>query len=211
MKKTLFLGTALAMLVLLSTSSTFAMTLGFSPSYQEVLVGTPVDVDLVISGLGDYREPSLGVFDLDITYDPTIIGFASYALGPYLGDILLGEAMDLSLGQISPGLVNVYQLSLLYANETVDPFYPPGFPPYLDDSQPSTFTLATLTFDTLDVGTSPLNISRHVLGDAISGAQLPDVVEAGSISAVPEPATMLLFASGLCVIGYLRRKRPLRL
>lgn len=197
MKKGLLLSIALAGLLLFSTTTSQAgillPTIGFDPASQVVPVGDTVDVDLFISGLGDYAAPSLSTFDLDITYDPTILAFDHYLLGPYLGDISNGEALDWSWGETIPGSVNICELSLLFEWE-------------LDALQPSSFTLATLTFDTLAVGTSSLDIGINALGDAWGGPLTADV-QSGSVAPVPEPATLLLLGSGVAGIFGLGRKR----
>ena len=205
MKKLIILLVAFLMLVFCNATVSQAVTLSFDPLSQEVLMGDPANVDLVISGLGDGVAPSLGVFDLDIGYDPTILGFTGYALGPYLGDISLGEALDWSLGEYSSGVINIYELSLLDANSTSGPS---NIPPYLDDIQPSSFTLATLTFDTLALGTSPLDITINPwgLGDAY-GDPLTAELYSGSINVVPEPTTLFLLGSGLAGLGYLRKRK----
>jgi len=192
MKKALFLALLLGFVVFFSLSA-LAITIGFEPASQIVPVGELVSVDLVISGLGDYSEPSLGSFDLNITYDTAILDFTGYTLGSYLGDISLWEAVDDSWGETTPGTINLAEVSLLSVSE-------------LDALQPSSFPLATLTFDTLTIGTSSLDISITALADAY-GDPLSADVQSGNISSVPAPATFILIGFGLGGIGILRRKK----
>lgn len=205
MKKIFKLFLFLGFLILFNISSVQAVTISFDPVAQTVPVGTSVDVDVVISGLGDYMPDSLGVFDLDVTFDTTILSFTGYQLGPYLGDTTFGEALDLSWGEFIPGVVNVAELSFLESDAFTCIFC---IPPYLDDLQPSSFTLATLTFDTLALGTSPLELSIWSLGDSWGDPLVADVINGsiGSIAAVPEPATFLLLGSGLFGLGLMRQK-----
>ena len=66
MKKYLFLGAVLGAFLLFFANPSNAILIEFDPASQGVPVGNPVDVDLTISGLGDFAPPSLGAFDLDI-------------------------------------------------------------------------------------------------------------------------------------------------
>jgi len=195
-KKALFLAVVLGFVVFFSISA-LAITIGFEPVSQEVGVGDPASVNLVISGLGDYSEPSLGAFDLDIHFDPTILAFDSATFGdPVLGDQL--DIWGLGLNPMgasitSPGVLDIWEVSLDTADD-------------LNNFQAGSFTLATLTFSTLTVGTSPLEIIINSLGDAY-GNPLSLDVQSGNISPVPEPATFILIGFGLGGIGILRRKR----
>jgi hypothetical protein len=171
-----------------------AILIGFDPISQTIPVGDPVDVALVISGLGVGDAPSLSIFDVDISFDSAILAFNDVEFG----DPLIGDQLDLlAIGSLtgvnsSLGSVNLFELSF-------DPAT------ILDTLQADSFTLATLTFDTLVVGTSSLDISVNALGDAI-GAPLSADLQSGSISPVPEPATILLLASGMAGLGVFSRK-----
>lgn len=189
-----FLLRGVAAVLLLAGTTAHAISLGFSPSSQVAPVGSSVDVDLVISGLGDFMPDSLGVFDLDVLYDPAILGLTNVAFG----DPGLGDQLDLfGFGSFSgvggaPGAVNIFEISF-------------DFPADLDALQPGSFTLARLSFDVLANGTSPLDLANVILGDAF-GAPLAADVDPGSVTGVPEPGTITLFLMGGLALGFAVRR-----
>jgi hypothetical protein len=177
-----------------------AISIDVVPSTQTVDLGDVVSVALTISGLGDLTAPSLGTFDLDLSFDTGILGF----VGATFGDPTLGDQLDLfglgSLTAATPGAggVNLFQLSL----DTIED---------LDTLQAGAFTLATLTFNTVGAGTSALGLSLNTLGDA-AGAPLLATLGAGSVTVnrgavpVPAPATLLSFGIGLAAVAGLARR-----
>ena len=156
-------------------------------------IGLTVTAPLNISGLGDDIAPSLSTFDVNIGFDPTILAFRMASFG----DPLLGDQLDLfgvgdnptSSGLVGPGVLNLFELSL-------------DTPEDLNNFQAGSFTLATLTFEAIGVGSSSLDTSINAIGDAF-GDPLPVNVSNGSVTIeVPEPSTIMML-SGICVLGLL--------
>lgn len=204
-KKWSLLGIACGLLpTILTVKTVQAASLALIPAVQSVEVGNAVEIEVVISGLGDVSAPSLSTFDLDVNFDPSILAFSSATFGdPILGDQLdllgFGSLTDVTAGA---GTVNLFELSF-------------DLPSDLDSLQPDSFTLATLNFNAIGVGSSPLAISTvNALGDAnglpllieaVSGA---NVEVTPSTATVPEPSLSLLsLFSALGVGGFLLRKQ----
>ena len=174
-----------------------AITIGFDPVGQDVVLGNSASVNLVISGLGDNTAPSLGAFDLNISYDPTILSLTTVGFGNQLDIWGLGGNPQ-GVSNVGPGVENIFEISL-------------DLPSDLEDFQSGSFTLASLSFNTLAYGTSFLNITINDLSDAW-GDPLNSSTTNGSINVtgstpVPEPATFLLVASGLIGMGCLRKRK----
>ena len=157
-----------------------AITIGFSPSSQSVSPGSITTVDLVASGLVDSAAPSLGAFDLDVSFNPAVLSFNGVIFGNQLDLFGLGDINAITPGA---GILNLFELSL---ESAID----------LDNLQAGTFVLATLSFDIVGTGTSQLGVSVNALGDSL-GNSLSAELFGGSItgagtSEVPEPSTLWL-------------------
>ncbi len=158
-------------------------------------MGQPVTVDVVISGLGAGAPPSVGAFDFDVSFNPGILSPTGVSFGPFLGNPDLFEA--LTSFALTPVLVDFAEVSLL-------------LPAELDALQQATFTLATLSFDTLALGTSPLTFSQVVVADAFGGKLIPSV-GGGSVNViVSEPNALLLLGAAIAGMMLIGRKRVFR-
>jgi hypothetical protein len=170
------------------------ISIGVNPLAQTVQPGGSFSVAIGIAGLGDGIAPSIGTFDLDLTYDASLLTYSGVTFGdPVLGDQLdlfgLGSLTD--VGGASPGVLNLFELSFDLATD-------------LDDLQADAFTLATVIFDALSPGTSTLGLSLNELGDA-NGVSLDAHLSGASVSVVPLPASLIAFASGLGLLISLGR------
>ena len=179
--------------------------LSLEPSSQTVGLGSLVDVGIRASG-GGGSAPSLIQFDLNVWFDPAILDFTSATFGdPFLGDQLdLGDpddnpmSIDVSVG----GLVRVSEFSWDSAA--------------LNSSQAGTFILASLSFEAVGLGTSPLEMVTNTMYGVLYDSQFGDSLvelsasDTGSVTVIPLPGAVLLGALGLgSAAGLLRRKRQL--
>jgi hypothetical protein len=182
-----------------ATAPAEAITIIFDPVSQNVALGNPAGVDLIISGLGDLSAPSLSAYDLDISFVPTILSFNNVVYGNQLD--IFGLGFPIQWTTSGSGTINLTELSL-------------NTPSDLDTYQLGSFTLATLYFDTIGFGNSPLNVSINALGDAL-GDPLTANVDSGWINvtdgsqSVPEPSSLILIASGVFALGWQRFLRKL--
>ena len=187
MKYRLFLGLLTSLVVLVWAISSHAILLDFVPANQTVVVGNPLTVDVVISGL-DAANEIVSAFDLDVTYDSSILSATNVTFGLDLGDPSIFEALtDFTL--LSPGVVDFAELSLLSDTD-------------LASLQGDSVTLATLAFDAVEIGQSTLNFGGAPPINDVKGRNneiLPLTVGTGNVAVapIPEPSTMFLFGSGL--------------
>ena len=171
-----FLKLALAIPMLLAGAGAAHATilLSFNPSAQTVLLPNTVSVDLVVSGLGGGVSPALGGFQFNILYNPGIVHATDATFGLDLGDPGAFEALT-SSDVSSPGAASLSEISLLTSSDLVA-------------GEPASFVLATLDFQTVGGGTTPLSFDSVVLSDE-SGNILSFNASPGSITVLtPEPA-----------------------
>ncbi len=107
-----------------------------------------------------------------------------------MGDIGLGYAMDLSFGDLGFGVINLAELSWLWDLS----------------SQPDAFTLATISFDAIALGSTALEFSGVNLGDG--ERVLEATLGTGKVTATPIPSPLILLGSGLMgIVGFRRKKQ----
>ena len=206
-----------ALLALAAGSVQAVPDLRLLPASQNASNGDPITLELVISGLDAGGPDSLGDFDIDISFDTAVLSLSGFSLTDALGDLGLGDALDISLGDLGGGLVNVANVSLLETDAASCVFC---IGPYLDDIQGASFAIATFDFvvDNLPVGSSTTVAidTVHALGDGfgmpfldVTGSPVPasqiptaNAVIRNPAPSVPEPGVLALIAlAGIGLVG----------
>lgn len=178
----LSLGLANVLLPMVSVGEAKAISLGLYPAAEEVSLTQQVEVSLTISELED---TSVGAIDLNLHFDSEILEVDKVTFG----DPILGDQIDLSghsalfamvgYQQTTAGSLNLFEVSF-------------DLPQHLDTFQADSFTVATFTFNTLSVGTSFLELTDVILGNALGTPLEPSLshssVEVNSVTSVPEPS-----------------------
>jgi len=172
-----------------------AATISLTPTTQDMSIGSTASVDLNISGLGNFTDPSLGAFFTEITFDDSILSFDSVTYGSFLGDTDPSSFETDIVTIVGPGFVSLDEFSFLFDFE-------------LDALQPDNFTLATLSFTATTTGSSLLEFGAMDLSDAIGLSILDPTLETAGITVksvppvtVPEPGILMLFLSGVLVLS----------
>lgn len=182
------------------------------PSSPTITVGTMFNLDLVISDLGNLVPPSLSTFDINVTFDSTILAIEttdsdgdsvidSVTLDPSGQLDLFGSGFNFVFADLlAPGTLNLFELSF-------------DLPGDLGSLQAGQFTLASMTFKANTVGVNTFQLTVNSLGDALGDSLEPALqplptavvtVQNGTIT-VPEPSSGLLILAGLWTL-YWRRK-----
>ncbi|MBU0602010.1 MAG: cohesin domain-containing protein [Gammaproteobacteria bacterium] len=174
---------------LLAAGSVQAQSLSVVPSSPVVAPGDTFSIDIVVTDLGDTAASTLGTYDLSVAFDPSLVKVFGITFGNGLDVFDLGSLFTVSSGF---GTISLYELSF----DSIDD---------LVALQPDAFTLATLTFKAISLGTTPFDVSVTAFGDAF-GDSLPVTLTGSSVAVVPEPQTLALMLAGLGLIGFAARR-----
>jgi hypothetical protein len=191
--------TALAALLVVSSPS-YAILIHFVPSSTTVDPGDLFDIDVRVSGLG---TEIVSAYDLDVSYDPTIVSATGVAFGSFLTAPSPDESLTSFL--LTPGNVNFAEVSFLSDDD-------------LAAQQPASFILATISFVAVAPGTTALTFEPSPFFEVIDlkgrNNQILDVesqpgeVTVRQTQAAPEPGTLLLGLGFLGLLAVRRRFGP---
>lgn len=171
-----------AALLLSCNGVALATTVGFNPDLKAVTMGDTFTVDIVGS---NFTELAGGVIDLG--FDSTLLTVVSVAVKSALFDFL-PDGGGPAVGNTWPGI---------------------GFDTFVNDPATGTFTIATMTLTAASAGSPSLTILGSSQFFSATAQITPTLLEGTvNISAIPIPAAVWLFSSGLLsLLGISRRKR----
>lgn len=189
-----------------------AITIDFEIPDPTPTIGSSFSVNAVITGLGNGVAPSISLFDLIVNFDNTILGIDT--TDSNADDVIDAVTLD------PDGNLDLFQLGGNILESLLDA---PGALTLLDtsfddpgdliDEQAGSFTLATMTFDAVALGTASFSFTLQDIADADGNAfaQTPTLTT-GSVTvqdsaSVPTPATVALLATGLVGLRFAGRRR----
>ncbi len=169
----------------LNVPTALAVVLEVVPESSTVDLGSTAALDVHVSGLGDGAADSLGVYDLDVTFDSTLFSFVGATFGAGLDVFGFGS---LQVATVSAEAVNLFELSFDFAED-------------LDFFQPGAFDLVTLTFEAIGTGIGAFGIEVNSIGDGYGAALAASTFGASmTVVGVPTPASALTLLVGLIML-----------
>lgn len=189
----LFAGCALGLGMALPASAD--LTLSLTPANQTAGLGQWITYDLVVSGLkssSDYNGPALGAFSITLDYNSSIAAAGNVSFGTKLSN----TGPDYQLFDTSTA-GQIYLSEFSYDDAQT-----------LQNSQSSSFTLATITLQGVGVGSTTLTFDRSGTSLSDESANTLDLVTAtgGNLTVVPEPSFAgfggLMAALGVAVMAW---------
>jgi len=191
---------------LVADSITFTVQTGNQPT----TLGSLVEIPIAISGLTDDAAPSLGAYDLEINYNPLVLGDPTVAFGdPQLGDELALIFPSFTCTGLEPGC-GLSSFPLEIVEVSFDPRA------VLDDAQAGAFVLATIGFTAVGPGSSPVTLSNILLSDSAGDDLSSNLliingqVDVSGAVQTPEPSALLLLASSVAGMLLFQRFRASR-
>lgn len=178
-----------------------APVVSISPMSQDLALlpaGTTATVDIVVSGLNQPGD-AVGGFSLTLGFNGSLLAGVGFSVVP--GGAFGAVPDDQSFGFNVPGELDLF----VAADETADQATLAGL-------QGASFVLATVTFEGISAGLSPLLLSNVVLSNWDGSADFDVSSSNGQICVggnctVPEPASYALALAALGAAG-LARRRP---
>jgi len=185
----------------------WAITVSVVPNMQTVNLGDMVSTEIVISDLAPGGAPSLGVFDLNLTFDDSILSIdTTDNNGDSVIDSVVLDPTDqmdlfgLGLNPVFAGLttsntLNLFELSF-------------DLPTDLNALQLGSFVLAEIGFTASNAGISSLELSINALSDAFGQSLTADVQNGNVTVSPPIPIVSSLWLSlvGLVTIAFKRNR-----
>jgi hypothetical protein len=167
------------------------------PDRTMMNVNETLSVDVSISGLGDRFPPSVGLFDIDLGFDPLLFTLGTVTFGDQLDFSPPGSVQDSRPGS---GRVNVFEDSFIDPHE-------------LDIIQRPSFLLFNVEFTAKSAGVGFFPLDFLVVLDARKAPLFIDpfyIIPSVAVKnppAVPVPAAVWLFGTALIgLVGFSKRK-----
>ena len=167
-----------------------AVSIDLLPDHHMVAPGSPVNLQVRINGLNDASAPALGDYDLNLSYDASLLQVAAITWGNQLDLAGFGSLQDANTS--IAGVINLFEISF-------DDSW------LLNNTQAGSFTLFNVVFNTLAAGSAMFSLDVNAIGDAYGNSLTLDAVNNAQVDITrvnaPEPASWLLLLGGLGLLA----------